>query len=399
MKTLEQVEPRIPIDAAHTPGDAESMFRITAAGSYYLTGNLIGQSGKNGIFVAADNVTIDLNGYTMSGVAGSFRGIDAVPETSSRFARNITVRNGSVVKWPSSGVFLSEGARFERLTVSENGGNGIRGSDSSLAIDCQATGNTGTGIELGANSVIRSCAAKDNGNAGLGVGSGSTVTQSVAVSNSGIGIRIDTGSTAEGCSVNENGIGISGGDRTTVLDCTVTANESRGIALARTANVQRCNVSGNNGAAGIFVTTRSQIIDCIVDDNGPDIGEASGIDAGDRTIVKRCTATNNRLNGILVGGESIVTENRASNNGGAPGSVNGAGIRTKAGAAGSRIEGNQTRDNRGAGIDGEASDVIVRNTSGNNAPGQDYVPSSGPNVGPVSTTVTGATHPLANIQF
>src|SRR4051795_11624319 len=75
MKTLDQVEPRIPIDTTHTPGDGASMFRIDLPGSYYLTGNVTGQSGKNGIFVAASNVTIDLNGFTLAGVAGSLNGI------------------------------------------------------------------------------------------------------------------------------------------------------------------------------------------------------------------------------------------------------------------------------------------------------------------------------------
>ena len=37
-------EPRIPINATNTPGDADSLFRITQPGSYYLTGNLLGAS-------------------------------------------------------------------------------------------------------------------------------------------------------------------------------------------------------------------------------------------------------------------------------------------------------------------------------------------------------------------
>ena len=53
MKTLDQVEARIPIDATNTPGDATSSFKIIAPGSYYLTGNVTGESGKNGLSVAA----------------------------------------------------------------------------------------------------------------------------------------------------------------------------------------------------------------------------------------------------------------------------------------------------------------------------------------------------------
>ena len=33
MKTLDQIEPRTPIDATHTPGDANALFNITQSGS------------------------------------------------------------------------------------------------------------------------------------------------------------------------------------------------------------------------------------------------------------------------------------------------------------------------------------------------------------------------------
>src|SRR5215831_11784420 len=63
MKSLDQIEPRTPIDAAHTPGDGSNLFNITNSGSYYLTTNVIATSGKSGIRILADNVTIDLNGF------------------------------------------------------------------------------------------------------------------------------------------------------------------------------------------------------------------------------------------------------------------------------------------------------------------------------------------------
>ena len=62
MKTLDQVEARTIINAANTPGDANNTFIISQAGSYYLTGNITGESGKNGISIQAEDVTLDLNG-------------------------------------------------------------------------------------------------------------------------------------------------------------------------------------------------------------------------------------------------------------------------------------------------------------------------------------------------
>src|SRR3954469_21762838 len=63
MKTLTQVEPRTPISSLPLV--------ITNSGSYYLTANLTGIVGTNGITITADNVTIDLNGFALNGVPGS----------------------------------------------------------------------------------------------------------------------------------------------------------------------------------------------------------------------------------------------------------------------------------------------------------------------------------------
>ena len=62
MKTLDEVEPRIPIPGSTS---AVATFIISESGSYYLTGNR--RSYGIGIQVNADDVTIDLMGYTLTG--------------------------------------------------------------------------------------------------------------------------------------------------------------------------------------------------------------------------------------------------------------------------------------------------------------------------------------------
>src|SRR4029079_14120922 len=76
MRTLDQVEPRIPINATNTPGDADSLFRITQPGSYFLTGNITGVAGRHVSDVAASSVTIDMRGFELVGVPGSLAGFD-----------------------------------------------------------------------------------------------------------------------------------------------------------------------------------------------------------------------------------------------------------------------------------------------------------------------------------
>jgi hypothetical protein len=103
-KTLTEVEPRTAINAANTPGDADSLFKITQPGSYYLTGNITGVAGKHGIEIVASGVTLDLNGFDLVGVAGmgAFDGVSAsVPGLI-----NITVVNGSIRSWGDEGVDL-----------------------------------------------------------------------------------------------------------------------------------------------------------------------------------------------------------------------------------------------------------------------------------------------------
>ena len=58
MKTLDQVQPCTPVQSL--AGDASATHIITGSGSYYLSANITGESGKHGILVQADNVTIDL---------------------------------------------------------------------------------------------------------------------------------------------------------------------------------------------------------------------------------------------------------------------------------------------------------------------------------------------------
>jgi hypothetical protein len=79
MKSLDQIDThidaasaakRIPINATNTPGDANYEAIISAAGSYYLTGNLH-VAKTHGIDVTVPDVTIDLNGFQIDRASGS----------------------------------------------------------------------------------------------------------------------------------------------------------------------------------------------------------------------------------------------------------------------------------------------------------------------------------------
>ena len=181
MKTLDQIEARTPISSAP--------FTISQPGSYYLTTNLVGVSGQNGIAISSGNVTLDLNGFTLLGVSSSLRGV----YVSGSFT-NITVRNGTVSGWGSHGVdgYSTGSPRnlvFERLSVSANGGSGILTEKASVVRDCLSFKNNDYGI-FSAGALVSGCVARENGNAGILANSG-TVSGCFAQNNGASGIYVN----------------------------------------------------------------------------------------------------------------------------------------------------------------------------------------------------------------
>lgn len=153
-KPLADIEPRIAIDSTNTPGDGTNLFIISKPGSYYLPRNIEGRAGRNGILIAADNVAIDLMGFTLEGGDGSLRGITVdVPRN------NLTVRNGIVRVWGLGGIdFAPIGvggtiSRIENIQSTSNGSYGIRSNSRSLIRGCVAFGNDGAGI-FGGNATV-----------------------------------------------------------------------------------------------------------------------------------------------------------------------------------------------------------------------------------------------------
>lgn len=293
MKTLDEVEARIPINSTNTPGDATSVYRISQPGSYYLTGNVPGESGKSGILIDADNVTIDLNGYALKGVPDSLDGIRPAANH-----KNLAVLNGVVSNWGGSGVTTYASgfpigssimnSRIEGLLVSDNGGVGISAAVGSVVGNCVARDNGSIGIALtNSGGVIEHCTAISNEGDGIMAADGCVVTACSALSNTGHGINAMNGeSTIENCTATANkGDGIYGGSRSTVRSCTVKYNDQDGIRVQ-----QECYVANNNciingfaweaDGAGIHVTGRYNRIEAnnvVGNDRGIDVDEGGNI--------------------------------------------------------------------------------------------------------------------------
>ena len=305
-KTLTEVEPRTAINATNTPGSATAVHRITQPGSYYLTGNIVGVAGRNGIAIEADHVAIDLNGFVVRGAAGSFNGIQTIGARS-----NLTIRNGTLDGWGQDGVNLNQG-------------NG------SLLVDVLASNNGAVGIRLNGNAVLRGCGAVGNGGDGFSAFFNSTFESCAARSNLGHGFFVGSGSALSNCSAQGNLIGfvIFAG---MITNCSAYVNNSHGFLL-NTGSALAASTAISNSGNGIIITANSSVLDCVSSGNGG--------------------------SGVVAASGSLVRGNNCRNNG-------GAGIHVTTGED-NRIEDNICTNNlRGVDVD-SAGNIIVRNSCSGN---------------------------------
>ncbi|HEU6449392.1 MAG TPA: right-handed parallel beta-helix repeat-containing protein [Verrucomicrobiae bacterium] len=378
MKTLSQIEPRTPISSLP--------YTITNPGSYYVTTNLTGISGQNGVTLNASDITLDLSGFELAGVPGSLAGIQAPNEVTNIFIHNGTVRN-----WGGNGLELNltHESRVEHVHAQRNGGLGIGLGGGDLVENCSAISNTFTGIS--AFGVIRNCAAIGNGSDGI---SGETLQSCMAEGNGGNGVHSSI--SIVDCSAAYNhrdGILIESGGL--ISRSAAQFNSGNGIEARFSDLIRDCSAY-NNGATGIVAAVSCRIVSCVIE------GNTIGISAGQASTVKDCTVRNSSGDGIVVPNDCVVQDNDCVDNG----SMGGAGVHVT--IAGNRIEGNTTiLNSKGIWIEG-AANMVVRNISRYN-PGSgsigssNFVINAGNTVGEILNFSSGGTitnaNPWANFSY
>lgn len=306
MKTLGEVEPRTPITNAPCT--------ITQSGSYYLTTNLTAGSGQDGITVNADDVTIDLNGFTLTG-SGTNSG-HGIYQASSR--RNLRVFNGKLVHWLGSskrGIYAyGKNSQVEHIQAATNY-YGIYGGSASIISGCSAYYNLYDGINGGVGSAISDCSASYNQNYGIRSASGSAISRCSAYYNKITGISADDGSAISDCSAYYNqGDGIWGSYGSIISHCSAYYNTDDGIFSGESAAISDCTASYNVGD-GIQVPAGSRVVGNTCDANG-NSGDGAGIHAtGNGTRIDSNHVTDNDY-GITVDiAGNLIIRNSASGNG------------------------------------------------------------------------------------
>ena len=251
MKTLQQVQPRTPIQSLS--GDPNSQYIIDAPGSYYLTDNITGAPDKNGIDIRSDDVVIDLCGFTLIGNTGFYDGIKVLPYPFPQ-RKNIVVKNGAVSGW-EDGIDLTNtiNVQLANVRATNNVGKGIWLEDNCQVVDCIAESNGGHGIEAqGHGSVFRNCLARLNQYSGIRAYQGSTIIGCTATRNNFIGFEVNFNSMILDCTAQENYRGIDTVGICTVMRCSAISNFSIGILTRSLTVIKDCNAS-NNGEEGIYV--------------------------------------------------------------------------------------------------------------------------------------------------
>lgn len=189
-----------------TPGDAPGFpVTISQPGSYRLSGNLtVPDANTTAIVITADNVTLDLNGFSIIGPTtcagvpvtgcsptGSGNGIESG-------MGSIVVTNGVIQGMGSHGIFLhgsDKKYRIEKVQVTNNGANGIYliFSRGNTLKGNKASYNGSRGIDAAFASIVTGNVVDGNGAEGIIANHYSTVIDNIAIDNRLLGIAMGDG--------------------------------------------------------------------------------------------------------------------------------------------------------------------------------------------------------------
>jgi hypothetical protein len=199
MKTLDQIQPRTIISSAP--------FTITQPGSYYLTTNLSVNSG-DAIDINTNQVTIDLNGFTISSTANPPTGY-AINLTVSTGNQDIAIINGHIKGGVTNNGTTFGGSGFDSgINYSYYGAQNYPQNVRVNGVTVSGCFSYGIRMPLDPNNVesiiVESCAVQNCGGAGI---EAQVVSRSTATHCGNYGIYANTASDCSGGSTT-NGIGV-----------------------------------------------------------------------------------------------------------------------------------------------------------------------------------------------
>lgn len=293
-KTLDQIEPRMPIAG----GTGLGSLVISQPGSYYFTGNR--QTAGTAVFVETNGVTIDLNGYSLIG-GGANDGIKA-EFSDGRVMDRIVIRNGTISGF-ANGIKMSKAraCRIEDMICSGNQGSGV-------AFLCGTSGST-------IGNVITRCQMISNYAVGIYLEGGASAGD------------VCTGNIISHCTVSSSP-GQSG-STTTGLGLWLYGSSTGAIGGTSGNLIEYCTAA-NNLRTGFLLTASAgrlvgnRIVGCLSTLNGSTGFElnSSGVGRLLGNTITQCQAIGNGSDGFRVAGigsstgGNVLSYNQSSGNAG-----------------------------------------------------------------------------------
>lgn len=330
MKPLDQVEPRIPITSVP--------YTISTSGSYYLTQNLT--ASVTAIIINADDVTLDLGGFTLTGPGSSY-GI------LMNGRSNVEIRNGTIRNF-TYGIFenstSSKNHRVYNIRALSNSLRGISlGGNNCQIRDCTVSDITVStpssfiyGIYLGVGGLVDNCSI-------MNVGNNAVATSYV------YGILANNGNKVSNNLIHDNGSSVAGavygivaGNANTITGNTIYCNGTS-VTIANVyginANVGN-TISGNtvwgNGtsavgtAYGVYASSGSTVSDNVIYNNGNSstgtyvygLSVSSGCSVVGNTVRSNGSGASGTVYGIYLGTYCLANNNTTYNNVGTTAGIN-----------------------------------------------------------------------------
>jgi hypothetical protein len=189
---------------------------LTQPGHYKLTGNIAVPAGTSGILIAAANVTLDLNGFTIAGpVTCTGQGVCSQPALNLGGIEingdGAVVRNGTVRGFAGRGIYAYAQSRLADLHVTQNAGLGIETGHGKAVLGerVMATRNGDSGVYC-AYATFRDSVFSMNGFAGVKSSTGCTIDESTIEENKSFGVKVDGYTFLRGTRISFNPVGRSG---------------------------------------------------------------------------------------------------------------------------------------------------------------------------------------------
>ena len=236
--TAQDSPPGIPSGPV-TRADAQPIpnlpYIISEPGSYCLTQNLIHTDRHtNAIEVNADNVTIDLGGYSLIGPTPAHN--QACSGIYMNGRQNVEIRNGTITNFPNNGIFEADSGMLP-----EASGHRV------IAVRVMLIGAHGI-ILWGSNHTVRDCTVTktqidiEQGFGAITCGDISMVIGNVVSENNITGIRAGNGCMVRDNTLADGSFGIIPGTGCSVIDNTVSYMWVDGIWIR---DMDGCLVRGN----------------------------------------------------------------------------------------------------------------------------------------------------------